>query len=291
MSKRIGIMANTEKGAAIKLCAEVVAWLKKRRIEFVVDGETAKELSPPFKRYAVKSAAELRRVEILVTLGGDGFLLHCARILYPCRCAFLPVNLGSLGFNALFSAGEVYSAIEQTLQGKLKIQSRFLLSAAVVRDGNKVFNSFALNEVLVSKTATSRIINIELRVAGEFATVYRGDGVIVSTPTGSTAYNLAVGGPVVHPEMKAIIVVALCPHSLTQRALILPASQQLELVWRRGKEREETMVMLDGQQSFDLSHGDRVQVSGARQPLKIFTISTGSYFKSLREKLHWGREE
>lgn len=281
-------MANPLKPQALKLCVRIINWLKKRDYLCVLDDVTAGKLPATTKRSVSVSLNELRDVDILVVLGGDGFLLSCARQLYPCRCAILPINLGSLGFNAQVPAKETFKALEYVLTNKPKVQQRLMLRGTVVRKGKKVFSSFALNDVLIGKSATSRIINIDLWINNEFATTYTGDGVIISTPTGSTAYNLAMGGPIVHPEVKSIIITPLCPHSLSHRPLILPFQFPIHLEYRRVKDREEPLVIFDGQQSVALQNRDSVHINKAPQPLKIITLSTGSYLKSLREKLNWG---
>ena len=288
MSKSIGITGNLSKKSAMDLCTSIIRWLRRRKIACIIDEETAMGLPAALRNAVVVSTKKIRTTDITITLGGDGLLLYTARRLYPCHCAILPVNLGSLGFNAQVNPDETLDVLQRALNGELHVQSRLLLRVHIIREGEDVFNSFALNEALLGKTTASRIINVEMHIDGEYAAVYRGDGVMVSTPTGSTAYNLAAGGPIVHPEVESLIITPLCPHSLSHRSLILPPNHMVYLTYKHVKDREEPLVFVDGQDSFHLKAGDVVKVYKALKPLKILTQSTGSYLKALREKLLWG---
>ncbi|MCX7765968.1 MAG: NAD(+)/NADH kinase, partial [Candidatus Sumerlaeia bacterium] len=265
MKSLIGIVVNTTKPAALKLSEQIISWLERRKLEVLIEEKTAEKLSSRFKHHPSAPLAKMGEVDILLTLGGDGFLLHCARELYPCHCTLLPVNLGSLGFNAQVNANEVFDAIESALAGKLKIQRRLMLKGEIWREGKSVASGFALNEILLTKTTGSRIINVQLQIDGVIAGKYYGDGVMVSTPTGSTAYNLAAGEPIVHPDTNAVIITALCQHSLTQRTLILPATLEIELIFRPVKDREEAIVIFDGQRSVALQGTEIVKIRRARE--------------------------
>lgn len=289
MKAQIGIVANTAKPAALKLSERIISWLERRKLTVLIEEKTAEKLASRFKRLPSSPLAEMGEVDILLTLGGDGFLLHCARELYPCRCTLLPINLGSLGFNAQVNAEGVFDAIESALAGKLNIQRRLMLRGEIWHEKKCAATGFALNEILLTKTTGSRIINVQLQVDGVVAGEYYGDGVMVSTPTGSTAYNLAAGGPIVHPETNAVIITALCQHSLTQRSLILPATLEIALIFRPVKDREEAVVIFDGQHSVALQGVEIVKIRRARETLKIYTLSSSAYFSALREKLHWGK--
>ncbi len=284
----IGITANYSKPEAIKLCARIIEWLNDNNISCTIDEETAEQLSESVRTGVQVSFQKLRDADITLTLGGDGFLIHTVRRLFPCSCAFLPVNLGSLGFNAQVKPEETFTALERALNDELHTQSRVVLKAEVLQGDKRVYESYALNEILIAKTAQSRIINVAMRIQGEEAVVYHGDGVIVCTPTGSTAYNLSAGGPVVHPEVEAMVVVPLSPHSLTHRALVIPALHTVELKYQPHKDREEPLVYVDGQDFRTLTGDDTVVISRAPGALRVLTLSMGSYLKALREKLLWG---
>ncbi len=288
MKPRIGIMANVAKKKALKLSDQIISWLNDKGIPFAVDEETGNNLEQGQKLKQVCSLSELKKSDIIVILGGDGFLLNCARQLYPCTAHLLPVNLGKLGFNAQVSADETFDALTRALNGALTVQKRILLEGTVTRHLHQVFKSVALNDITLAKTLRSRIIHIEMYVDGNFATTYTADGVIISTPTGSTAYNMAMGGPIVHPEVNAILATPLCPHSLSQRVLVIPSTHEIRLHYRRKKDREEAEAIFDGQESFELKPDDTVEIRKAAKTLNILTLSTGSYLKSLRDKLHWG---
>jgi NAD+ kinase len=290
VKKTLAILANRDKPEAMGATKRIAAWAERRGYGVIMDRALMSALQ--VKRAAAKNyAGNPKQSDLIITLGGDGFLLHAATTLYPCSVPILAVNLGSLGFNAQSSAREIPQLVEAFFSGKVKLQVRFLLLASVIRGKRRIFHAAAVNDVAVTKEMKSRIIHVCLRVNGAFVTEYKSDGLIVSTPTGSTAYNLAAGGPILYPDLETIVVAPLCPHSLNERPLVLPAESRLEILYEQRKDREAAALTTDGQRWQALRSGDRVEIVRAGEPLRLVINPTWDYFKTLRHKLHWGSGE
>ena len=245
---------------------------------------------PPLARvlgWEPQAEADLaQRAELLIVLGGDGTLIHGARLLGGRPVPILGINLGSLGFMTEVPSAEMYPVLDQVLAGEFRSSSRMKLSCKVRRDGQVVLEDQALNEVVVNNGALARLADYELSMGDQYVTTFKADGVIVATPTGSTAYSLSAGGPIVHPRVDAIIVAPISPHALTQRPIVTPGDQALTLVVN--SEIPELYLTLDGQAGHPLRRGDRVDIE--RSPNRVLLISNPrlDYFAVLRQKLRWG---
>ncbi len=262
----------------------LLAWLEQRGIQVLCDKETALSLTPTRQAHLREEMPSL--VDMLIVLGGDGTLLAAARLMTNHNIPVLPVNLGSLGFLTSVTLDDLYGVLEQALYGQVRYSERVMLDAQVIRKGHMVHHARALNDAVLNKGALSRIIDLRLSVDGEFVCDYKADGLIISTPTGSTAYSLAAGGPIVYPAVAAFIVTPICSHTLTNRPLVLPDSAHLEVSYRAGD--VPIYLTLDGQVGVELLPEDRVGVVAAPERLRVVRPLHKTYFGVLRDKLKWG---
>ncbi len=278
----VGVCLKPGQPQAAETVRGLVKWLGDRGIEARVDLECAKLTDRP----AEETVALAAEVDLLVSLGGDGTLLSIARASGSRRVPILGVNLGSLGFLTEVNVEEMLPTLEAVLAGNAKVVSRMRLEVQAWRDGEELGRFMALNDAVISKTALSRMIDLETLAGGETVTIYHADGLIVSTPTGSTAYSLSAGGPLLLPGLEAIVLTPICPHSLTQRPLVLPVESEIEVVVHtRGGEATITM---DGQEGMDLWDGDRVAMRRSPHPVDIIASPLRTRFQILRAKLRWG---
>jgi NAD+ kinase len=286
---RVGIVAKSHLHAAVPHLVEIGAWLRARGIEPVFESATA-ELMPSPDGYRVATKAELvGEVDVVVVLGGDGTMLSMADCIAVNgkSIPILGVNFGSLGFLTEVTLPELYPSLETVLSGKALVEERMMLASTVRRTRETVTAYVALNDVVVTKSARSRMVDLSVSVGDEFVTRVRGDGLIVATPTGSTAYNLAAGGPIVQPNVDALIVTPIAPHTLTNRPLIIRGSSSVR-VQPHIDSGDEVFVTFDGQASFQLEEHDEIGISRAGQTLRMIRPSTRSYYEVLRQKLKWG---
>lgn len=241
----------------------------------------------------------VERFDLAISLGGDGTVLFCARLLAHARVPILPVNLGRLGFITEISPDEWREAIEAYCAGRLQVSSRMLLSVSVVRGGKTVGEFTALNDAVVSTGGTSkavRIVNLSVSAADDSAheyrhvADYRSDGLILATPTGSTGYFAAAGGPIVHPELDSILLNPICPFTLSNRPLILPGNEQLRVLVQE-HERDDLILTMDGQTLFPIHPDDEITVRRSHARVEIVRAGTRSFYEVLRRKLNWAGGE
>ena len=224
--------------------------------------------------------------DLLVVMGGDGTLLAAARLLGDREIPILGVNLGSLGFLTSVTLEELYPLLEVTLAGKHEISERGVLRAQMVRNGAAAEGARALNDAVVNQAALARLMDFDVHIDGNHVARYRADGIIVATPTGSTAYSLAAGGPIVLPDIHAFVITPICPHMLTNRPLVIPDSSRIEIAPEQ--QGEPVHLTLDGQVGFQLQPGDRVMIERAKTRVQLVRAAGKSYFEVLRSKLGWG---
>lgn len=284
MSKRIGLVIRPGSQRVLSLAREVVAWCQSHKLPLDPCPHTAKLLKLPDAGVGPKEMTS--RADPIITLGGDGTLIGVARYVEGSSPVFVGVNFGNLGFLTEVRPEEVFSVLGEVISGTVKCAERVLLEVQVHRKGGVVFESRAVNDVVVQKGARSRLPQLDLAVNGHDVARIRADGIILATPTGSTAYSLAAGGSIAHPSLSVILVTPICPHSLTNRPLILPGSAQVEV--ELPKFDDEVIVTVDGQVSEPLMSGDIVKVSQAKQTVKFVVSPEKSYFDILRTKLNWG---
>jgi NAD+ kinase len=282
--RNIGIISRPRRSNLSEVVPPLLPWLAERGIHVAYDQETASSLADPSEgrsREQVAAASDL-----LLVLGGDGTLLAAARVAAPRGIPILPINMGSLGFLTSFMLEELYPALEDILAGRLTISERVMLHAELQRGDKILDKQTVLNEVVINKGALARMIELELSIDRHFVCRYRADGLIVASPTGSTAYSLSAGGPIVHPSVESFIITPICPHTLSDRPVVVGDTSIIEVKLSAGT--ESVFLTLDGQKGIPLQATDRVRVSRAQQLLKLIQTPNKSYFEILRNKLKWG---
>jgi NAD+ kinase len=279
---RVGLIAKPDATEAQRVVLQLLEWLGARGHTVVVEKETA--ALAPSATAALKTDLP-GQVDVVVVLGGDGTLLSMARAVGDLGVPILGVNLGGLGFLTATTLAEMLPTLEALLAGRLAVEERMMLAARLVRGGQALSEHIALNDVVITKSAMSRIIDLSVSVDGRHATSYRADGLIVSTPTGSTAYNLSVGGPILFPTLDAVVLTPIAPHTLSNRPIVLPGAQRLEVTLRG---ESEVMLTMDGQVGVHLREGDVVQVEKASARIRLLRFSQKDFFSVLRTKLKWG---
>jgi len=280
---RIGIVVKPNKPDAIRLAREVIGWLKSREVQVYVDEGIAPGIPHP---HTCPRSEISQWVDFLIVLGGDGTLLSAVRDMKGENVPILGVNLGGLGFLTETTLEELYPVLERILEGRIETERRMKLSATVLRQGERVGQYSVLNDVVISKSVLARIINLRNSINGAYVTTYRGDGVIVSTPTGSTAYSLAAGGPIIYPSMDSILITPICPHALTNRPLLIPDRATAEFTLE--SEESDVQLTLDGQVGCTLNPFDQVVVTKAQDGVFFIKSPFKDYFQILRTKFKWG---
>lgn len=283
--RSVGIAAKVSSPPALKYATQVAADLRKRGLTVCFDDATSAAIGDTGK---CATRVELgSQSDLLMTFGGDGTLLSVARHA-PDHVPILGVNMGTLGFLTEIRVEEFPAVLERVLNGNYIVEPRVTFNARVhgpERDGTEYR---VLNDVAINKSALSRIIEMRVNVAGQFVSMFRGDGLIVCTPTGSTAYNLSAGGPIVYPTMGAVVITPICPHMLTNRPLVLPDELDIEISIATPMDRQEVYVTLDGQEGMPLTIDDRVCVKKSDQRVLLVQSPDKNYFDVLRTKLKWG---
>lgn len=276
----IALVAKRDKMEAI----DVAKALKARypHLTFLAEEHLARALGWP----ATDDATLANRADLAVVLGGDGTIIHAARLFRGRTVPLLGVNLGSLGFMAEVPAAELAPIFEEVLEGKGRIDSRMKLACRLYRNDKLLIDDEVLNDVVINKSALARIADHEAWMDSEFLALYKSDGVICSTPTGSTAYSLSAGGPIVHPSIDCVVLTPICPHALTQRPIVVPGEQVIRIHLRGAI--SDVYLTLDGQIGHPLQPGDRVEVQRSQSRAHLVRNPRMGYFSVLREKLHWG---
>ncbi len=280
----IGIISRPRPSSLSGVVLPLFEWLAKRGLRVLCDFETAACLPDASKGISREQVAA--GSELLLVLGGDGTLLAAAREAAPHGIPILPINLGSLGFLTSFTLEELYPALEETLAGRLPASERVLLDVELERGGKIFHRQNVLNEAVINKGTLARMIELELIIDGDFVCRYRADGLIVATPTGSTAYSLSAGGPIVRPEVKAFVITPICPHTLSDRPLVVQDSSLVEA--KLSGTAESVFLTLDGQKGIPMESADHVRIRRAAGHLKLIQPRQKSYFEILRSKLKWG---
>jgi NAD+ kinase len=281
---RVGIVAKPDAPEAAEVLRRLVAWLTQHGLAVTLEKETA-GLAPAAAVPAVRKTDLPGLVDFLVVLGGDGTLLSTARAVGGIGVPILGVNLGDLGFLTATTLEEMLPALKEFLAGRMTVEERMMLGARVVRRGEVVSEHAGLNDVVITKSAMSRIINLRVAVEGQRATAYRADGLIVSTPTGSTAYSLSAGGPILFPTMDAVVLTPIASHTLTNRPIVLPGSVRIEVTLLTA---QEVMVTVDGQVGVPLLEHDTVEIRQAAARIRLVRFPQRDFFSVLRSKLKWG---
>jgi len=282
---RVGFVLKPDKSEAGSLLAELVAWLGAEGHTSVLTTEDQIALEGAEIVPESEMAAGTEAVDVLVVLGGDGTILRASRVVADSGVPVLGVNLGQLGFLAGFAPAEARDSLAEALAGSLRLENRPRLAVTLARRDGEPLTRTALNDAVVHQGGVARIVDVDAWIDGAFVSAYRGDGLIVSTPTGSTAYNMAAGGPILVPGAAGMTMTPICAHSLTNRPLVVPADSTIALAL--GAEARGVVLTVDGQWAHSFYPGDRIEITTAPTPLRLYT-GPKSYFDVMRDKLHWG---
>jgi NAD+ kinase len=278
--KNVALVSKVGKPEAGTLAVELAA--RYPNIHFMAERALAQQLGWP-----VTADDELvQKAELVIVLGGDGTLIHAARLLRGRAVPILGVNLGSLGFMTEVPRSEVFTLLDLALAGKAAITSRMKLVCRLYRNNQLLVEDEVLNDVVINKGALARIADYETWMDGDFVALFKADGIICSTPTGSTAYTLSAGGPIVHPSIDCVIVTPICPHALTQKPIVVPGEQTIRIMLKAHV--EDVFLTIDGQVGQPLRVGDRLEVERSKNRVHLVRNPSLDYFAILRQKLHWG---
>lgn len=282
--KRIGVVAKSKAGAETRdILSNLARWLEERGARPVLEAETGRRLGT----FSCPGLADLpAHSDLIIVLGGDGTLLSVARAIGNREVPILGVNLGGLGFLTEVALEEMFPALERILAGEYRIHRRMMLKARIHRDGACIAEQCVLNDVVFNKSALARIFSLEVRVDGIYLTTFQSDGLIVSTPTGSTAYSLSAGGPIVFPSLDSILLTPICPHTLTNRPILLPVGSTIEV--RLRSQHRDVFLTFDGQVGLAFQENDLAVIQRAENTVPMIQSPFKSYFEVLRTKLKWG---
>ena len=280
--KNIGVLCKEKPAAGKEILTELTRWLREKQYNVLMDSQTGSLIG---ETSSLKKADIPPRVDLIIVLGGDGTLLSVARIAHTHNVPILAVNLGSLGFLTEIPLPELYGTLEKVLKKDFSIEKRMLLNIILWKNGSKAQNHHVLNDVVINKGVVARIVDLEVLVNSQYMTSYRADGLIIATPTGSTAYSLSAGGPIIHPSMQALVLSPICPFTLTNnRPILIPDNSIIQVKLTT----EDVRVTLDGQEGYHMVIGDVLEIKKADTTLQLIQAPGKNYYQILRQKLHWG---
>ncbi|HZU42683.1 MAG TPA: NAD(+)/NADH kinase [Terriglobales bacterium] len=281
------IISKPAKPELSRIAPELSEWLRSRDYNVIIDPETAAYMPNGTAEVVAREDIAKRGPEFAVVLGGDGTLLSAARAVASAGIPVLGINLGSLGFLTEVPVDELYSTLEAITEGRCSVESRAMLHCRLERGGKCIAEHRALNDVVVNKSAIARLANFDLHIDQVFVSNYKADGLIVSTPTGSTAYSLAAGGPILVPSVEAFVITPVSPHALTHRALVVRDTSEIVIENKSGAE-EEAFLSIDGQIGMPVLNGDLVRCRKCEYRVKLLRMRK-TFFEVLRTKLKWGQ--
>ncbi|MGM0414452.1 MAG: NAD(+)/NADH kinase [Bacillota bacterium] len=280
----IGIFINIKKDEAINMAGKLINFLKKKEIDYLVESRSADCLNEKDKKANFKELRE--KVDFVALFGGDGTLLRAAKHFAGSDIPLLGINIGSLGFMTVIEVEAVEKAIELILKDEYETENRMMLTAEVYRNNCEVYNGFGLNDVVINRGANFNLIGIELFINNQFVSSFKGDGLIVSTPTGSTAYSLSAGGPIIHPGLEVLVITPISPHNLYIRPLVIGGDDEvladLEVPGSNMK------ISIDGRCGFDLRNGDQIKIRKSPQDVTLVKFPDRNFYRILREKMRIG---
>jgi NAD+ kinase len=282
-SKSIGILTKPKFPEVERTLHDVVSWLRARSIDVILDTTSAILLGGQGGYQKTQLA---NKADVLLVLGGDGTMLTAARLAGERSIPILGVNMGGLGFLTEVRLENLYPSLERVFANDFVLDERLMLQTHVHRHGETVARGVVLNDVVISKGTLARMIELKIAIQGQFVTNLRGDGLIVTTPTGSTAYSLSAGGPIINPAVQSLMVTPICPHTLTHRPLIVPGTAEIEVTLT--SKDDGAMATLDGQVGVAMTQGDTVELKVSEQRTRLIRFPESGYYEVLREKLKWG---
>jgi NAD+ kinase len=281
--KTIGILTKPKFPDVKQILQDLVAWLRARQKEVVLDAKTSALIGERSPHQKTQIAA---LTDLVLVLGGDGTMLNAARLVEERGVPILGINMGGLGFLTEVSVEQLYPSLEKVFAQEFSVEDRLMLRARLHRHDEHVAHATVLNDVVISKGTLARMIEIQIAIDGQFVTRLRGDGLIVSTPTGSTAYSLSAGGPIIAPSVQGLILTPICPHTLTHRPLVIPSGAALEVTLI--SQDEGAMTTFDGQVGIAMIQGDGVSIRASEHRTRLIRFPDRTYYDVLRKKLKWG---
>lgn len=281
--KKIAIFAKVHDPRCLGIAAELVDWLVAKGLSPLVENHLSRHLG---SKYPAERSDIPDQADLVVVLGGDGTLISVARLVGDRQVPILGVNLGSLGFLTEITLTEMYPALERCLNGDFEVSARMMLRVSLLRDGVEIEGHQVLNDVVINKGALARIIDMETEVDGRYLTTFKADGLIISTPTGSTGYCLSANGPIIHPQLDCLVITPICPHTLTNRPIVVASDALISITLQ--SVNEDVFLTLDGQVGVTLKYGDVIRMERAEHRTKLVQSRSKDYFEVLRTKLKWG---
>ena len=287
--KCFGIWGNTEKPAFWELLPDIISWTEEKNLEVHLTTRIRDNMEDPqtFSYQVIESAEDFFKLDFLLTLGGDGTMLSLARAVGDRNVPILGIHLGELGFLAAVNVDQMFEKLDQVVAGDYLVQPRIVLKSTVY-NGGKSSTFFALNDMVIDRGKSHRMLVYELQANNHVIANYKADGLVVSTPTGSTAYSLAAGGPIVVPTMRTMVVTPICPHSLTLRPIVIPDDQVLKISFPSDHD-DGIALAVDGQICEELGSGSKVEIQAADYTINMIGFPGSNYFRTLRKKMGWGR--
>ncbi|MFW6386834.1 MAG: NAD(+)/NADH kinase [Bacillota bacterium] len=289
ITDRIGLVLNTDKRKSFELAERVMGWLSNNSVEYLLEESAAAALKQDIPGATYD---EMRQeVDLVILFGGDGTFLHTARYFTGSKIPLLGINLGHLGFLTEIETGKLEETLEYLIKGKYQVEKRMVLKARVKRGpksgADSMVENLAINDVVVNRGASAHMIRIELYINGEIVNSYRADGIIVSTPTGSTAYSLSAGGPIINPRVRAILITPICPHTLHIRPMVISERERLKVVVS-GEKDDKMKLTADGNFDYDLHNGDSIRIGAAGESIHLVKFPDRTFYSILHEKMSGG---
>jgi NAD+ kinase len=279
--ERVGLLPNPSKERAMEVVKQVIDWLKEKEVDYLIEQKSAELIGD--LEHSSSWQEMIERSELVIVFGGDGTFLNTARKFAATEIPILGINLGSLGFLTDVELDNLNSALEDLLAGKFEIEERIMLEAEVVRDGTSISKVIAINDVVITKGSFSRLIELKTYIDGEYLTTYPADGVIVACPTGSTAYSLSAGGPIVNPKLKSLIITPICPHTLHARSIVVSGEEAIKIIVEA--DHEDVMLTVDGQDGLKLISGDEVLIKSSELVTKLVKLEGYNFYQILKTRL------
>lgn len=282
--KSIAVFVGPRRDDAIAVVKDISTWCSRHGVELRAHPDMATHIG--CAAFSLDGGEIQDDIDLLVALGGDGTMLGAARLVGKREIPVLGVNFGFLGYLTEFTLNELFTALDGILEGSYRVDRRMMLDVALNRAGRVISLSRALNDAVINKAAPARMIELECRIDHNFVNTFRADGMIVATPTGSTAYSLSAGGPIVHPSLAAIVITPICPHTLSNRPVVVPGDSVVELSFRRAS--EDISLTIDGNEAIELQPEDQIVVRRSETYFAMLRPDNRDYFQVLRTKLKWG---
>jgi NAD+ kinase len=283
--KTVGLAPNPNKSDAVQLTAELADWLAEKHVRALVTEDIAADMGRP---HLAATEDEVIGADLLMVLGGDGTMLRWSRLAAPRGTPMMGVNFGQYGFITETHPSEAKAGLTRFLEGDYAVSERVVLKATVTRKEQLIGTYYALNDVVVSKGPFARMLGLHTFAGNKFIVTYTADGIIIASPTGSTAYSLSAGGPVVHPDVCVFIITPICPHTMNARSLVVPDTETVQIIPEYSEHKPEVMVTVDGQLGVHLESGDKVEVGKADFMAKLVQLEPQSFYTKLQRRLRWG---